>query len=79
MAPATRRAANNNATPYKATNAEATAEAFRDGWFYTGDVGTLDECGYLTILDRIKDMIISGGENIYPREVEEASGADAEP
>ena len=53
-------------------NAEATAEAMRDGWFHTGDVGTLNECGYLTILDRIKDMIISGGENIYSREVEEA-------
>jgi acyl-CoA synthetase (AMP-forming)/AMP-acid ligase II len=53
-------------------NAEANAAAMRDGWFHTGDVGTLDERDYLTIVDRIKDMIISGGENIYPREVEDA-------
>ena len=53
-------------------NPEATAEAMRDGWFFTGDVGTLDTRGYLTIVDRIKDMVISGGENIYPREVEDA-------
>ena len=50
---------------------EATADAMRNGWFHTGDVGTLDEEGYLTIVDRIKDMIIRGGFNVYPREIEE--------
>ena len=48
-----------------------TAETIRDGWLYTGDIGTIDEEGYIFIVDRMKDMIISGGENIYPREVEE--------
>ncbi len=51
---------------------EATAAAIRDGWYYSGDMGYFDEHGYLFIADRKKDMIISGGENIYPREVEEA-------
>jgi len=50
---------------------EATAAAIRGGWLYTGDVGRLDAEGYLTLLDRSKDLIISGGSNIYPREVEE--------
>lgn len=45
--------------------------AFRDGWFFTGDIATVDEEGYFTIVDRKKDMIISGGFNIYPREVDE--------
>ena len=50
---------------------EATAEAIRDGWFHTGDVGRFDEDGYLYIADRVKDMIIRGGFNVYPRELEE--------
>ena len=51
---------------------EATAESIRDGWFFTGDLATMDEDGYFTIMDRKKDLIIVGGENVYPREVEEA-------
>ena len=51
-------------------NPEATAKALRGGWFHTGDIGTLDEDGYLYIMDRKKDMIISGGENIASPEVE---------
>lgn len=51
-------------------NAQATAEALRDGWYYTGDIGTRDADGYFYIHDRKKNMIISGGENIYPAEVE---------
>ncbi len=53
-------------------NPAGTAEALRGGWLYTGDMGSLDERGYLTLRDRSKDVIISGGSNIYPREVEEA-------
>jgi long-chain acyl-CoA synthetase len=49
---------------------EATAEAIRDGWFHSGDAGYFDEAGYLYIHDRVKDMIVSGAENIYPAEVE---------
>jgi acyl-CoA synthetase (AMP-forming)/AMP-acid ligase II len=50
---------------------EATAEALRDGWLHTGDVATRDADGYLYLVDRKKDMIIRGGENIYPREIED--------
>lgn len=52
-------------------NPEATAKTLRDGWLWTGDMGSLDEKGFLTLKDRSKDVIISGGSNIYPREVEE--------
>lgn len=50
---------------------EATAESIVDGWFYTGDVGRFDEYGNLYLVDRVKDMIIRGGYNVYPRELEE--------
>jgi long-chain acyl-CoA synthetase len=52
-------------------NPDATANTLRGGWLHTGDVGSLDAQGFLTIKDRSKDMIISGGANIYPREIEE--------
>ncbi|WP_066942126.1 fatty acyl-CoA synthetase [Microtetraspora fusca] len=51
---------------------EKTAEAFRGGWFHSGDLGVMDDEGYLTVVDRIKDMIKTGGENVASREVEEA-------
>jgi long-chain acyl-CoA synthetase len=51
---------------------EATAESIQDGWFLSGDMATVDEDGYFTIVDRKKDLIIRGGYNVYPREVEEA-------
>jgi len=52
-------------------NPEATAETIVNGWLHTGDMGYMDDNGYLFIMDRSKDMIISGGENVYPREIEE--------
>ena len=52
-------------------NRQATAKALRDGWLWTGDLGCIDAAGFLTLKDRSKDMIISGGSNIYPRELEE--------
>jgi fatty-acyl-CoA synthase/feruloyl-CoA synthase len=51
---------------------DATAEALRDGWLYTGDVATIDDEGYITLVDRKKDMIITGGMNVYSIEVENA-------
>ena len=50
---------------------EATAEAFRNGWLHTGDIGTMDEDGFFYIVDRKNDMLVSGGYNIYPREIED--------
>jgi acyl-CoA synthetase (AMP-forming)/AMP-acid ligase II len=49
---------------------EQTAAIWRHGWAHTGDVGTIDEEGFITLVDRSKDMIISGGENVYPKEIE---------
>jgi acyl-CoA synthetase (AMP-forming)/AMP-acid ligase II len=53
-------------------NPEATAKTIRDGWVCTGDLGKMDEEGYITLVDRSKDMIITGGENVYSKEVEDA-------
>ena len=53
-------------------NPEATASTLQNGWLHTGDMGSFDERGFLTLRDRSKDVVISGGSNIYPREVEEA-------
>jgi fatty-acyl-CoA synthase len=50
---------------------DKTAEVLRDGWMHTGDLATMDDEGYLSIVGRIKDMVIRGGENVYPREIEE--------
>ena len=52
-------------------NPEASEKTLLDGWLMTGDMGFLDEDGYLTMQDRSKDMIVTGGSNVYPREVEE--------
>ena len=54
---------------------EATAEALRGGWMHTGDMGRMDEDGYVTVVDRLKDMIVTGGENVYSAEVENALAA----
>jgi long-chain acyl-CoA synthetase len=51
---------------------EETADVFRGGWYHTGDAGYLDEGGYLYLVDRVKDMIVTGGENVYSAEVENA-------
>jgi long-chain acyl-CoA synthetase len=51
---------------------EQTAAVLRDGWYYTGDLGRVDADGYLYLVDRAKDMIVTGGENVYCSEVEEA-------
>jgi long-chain acyl-CoA synthetase len=53
-------------------NPEATAAAFTDGWFHTGDLGYLDEDGFTHVVDRLKDVVIRGGENVYAAEVEAA-------
>ena len=60
-----------NITKGYLNNPEETASAFWGDWFRSGDIGVMDEDGYLYIVDRLKDMIITGGENVYPREVEE--------
>jgi long-chain acyl-CoA synthetase len=60
-----------SASPGRSVKADATAEAIRDGWFHSGDMGRIDEDGYFTIVDRKKELIIRGGYNVYPREIEE--------
>jgi acyl-CoA synthetase (AMP-forming)/AMP-acid ligase II len=52
-------------------NKEATAEAWAGGWFHTGDLATVDDAGYVSVVDRKNDMVVTGGENVYPREVED--------
>jgi len=52
-------------------SAKATAEALRGGWMHTGDAAVMDDEGFVFIQDRVKDMIVSGGENVYPREIED--------
>lgn len=59
-----------NVTPGYFHNEEATARTIKDGWLYTGDIGYLDNDGFLFVLDRRSDLIISGGENVYPAEIE---------
>ncbi|MDT7643019.1 MAG: fatty-acyl-CoA synthase, partial [Pseudonocardiales bacterium] len=59
-----------NVTPGYWGDPAATAAAFTDGWFHSGDIATVDPDGHLYIVDRLKDMYISGGENVYPAEVE---------
>ena len=61
-----------NITPGYWNMADASADALRGGWFHTGDVGWMDDEGYITIVDRLKDMILVGGENVYPSEAEHA-------
>jgi long-chain acyl-CoA synthetase len=51
---------------------DANADALRGGWMHTGDAGYVDDAGYVYLCDRVKDMIVSGGENVYPRETEDA-------
>ena len=58
-------------TPGYYKRPDLTADAIRDGWLHTGDIGYLDEDGYLYLVDRKKEMIISGGVNVYPRDIEE--------
>jgi acyl-CoA synthetase (AMP-forming)/AMP-acid ligase II len=53
---------------------QETADAFKDGWYHTGDAGYLDDGGYVFLVDRVKDMIVTGGENVYSAEVEDAIG-----
>ena len=50
---------------------EETRQALRDGWLYSGDIGFLDDDGHLTVVDRLKDMVVAGGFNIYPQEIDE--------